>query len=362
VFGGGGSHPSVAFFTSPSSFATIQYTSTSTSYYYTKLYADIDDNNCCTIGTSKLKTKSGKQVCRYALGGAARSTQPKSLPLKYRDMLIDLGEDIAPFYFYYNPHRYQKFMSGVRESFTDDETYQNYRDNLFFASGGTDRSIDELDQRLEDALVHCGGDYLDAFVLEYVCPYELTSDKQQIDTELRLAIEHVHKMKNDGKIRYVMSSTRSHEVGSVLASTKLEDGITPAFDSLMLRYSMSHRNAAESISLPKALDNNIPVLAFTTTRWNRLQSNPPTDNTNSYPTTSDCIKFALQHPAIDIVIHSARDDDELDESILPLISTASKQSTWLSEDEYDLWRAYGNDEVKWNEDDSFDEYPEESIV
>jgi len=327
---------------STSSFATQRYTSKSCT---TKLYADKDDNNSCTIGTSKLKTKSGKQVCRYALGGAARSTQPESLPLKYRDILIDFDEDIAPFYFYYNPHRYQKFMSGVRESFTDDETYQNYRDHLFFASGGTDRSIVEIDQRLEDALDHCGGDYLDAFVLEYVCPYEFASDKQQVDTELRLAIEHVHKMKNDGKIRYVMSSTHSHEVGSVLASTKLEDGMTPAFDGLMLRYSMSHRNAAELISLPKALDNNIPVLAFTTTRWNRLQNNPPTDNTNPpYPTTSDCIKFALQHPAIDIVIHSARDDDELDDAILPLISTASKQSTWSSEDEYNGWRMYGNDE------------------
>ena len=78
-----------------SSFATQQYTSTS----YTKLYADKDANNSCTIGTSKLKTKSGKQVCRYALGGAARSTQPESLPLKYRDILIDVDEDIAPFYF-----------------------------------------------------------------------------------------------------------------------------------------------------------------------------------------------------------------------------------------------------------------------
>lgn len=147
-----------------------------------------DDNDCYTIGTDKLKTKSGKSVCRYALGGAARSTQPESLPLKYRDMLKDLDDDTAPFYFYYNPHRYQNFMSGVRESFSNDETAQNYRDHLFFASGGTDRSMEEIDERLKDALVHCGGDYMDAFVLEYVCPYELTSDKPCIDTELRSAI------------------------------------------------------------------------------------------------------------------------------------------------------------------------------
>lgn len=63
------------------------------------------------------------------------------------------------------------------------------------------------------------------------------------------------------------------------------------------------------------------------------------------------------------MIHSARDDEELDDSILPLIFTVtSKQSTWLSEDEYNGWRTYGDDEIKWNEDDSFDEYPEESII
>ena len=124
---------------------------------------------------------------------------------------------------------------------------------------------------------------------------------------------------------------------------------------------LSHKNAAESLSLSAALENNIPVLAFTTTRWNRLQSNSP-NNDRPYPTTSDCIKFALQHPGVEIVIHSARDEAELDDAILPLLSaSATKQSAWLSADEYDQWRIYGNDEVKWNDDDSFDEYPEESI-
>jgi len=69
---------------------------------------------------------------------------------------------------------------------------------VFLASGGTDRSPAELDQRLNDALVFSGGDYLDAFVIEYVCDYELSSDNQ-LDKELQQAIGHLHKMKKRGK-------------------------------------------------------------------------------------------------------------------------------------------------------------------
>mmetsp|Transcript_15681 Transcript_15681/g.33759 ORF Transcript_15681/g.33759 Transcript_15681/m.33759 type:complete len:168 (+) Transcript_15681:878-1381(+) len=167
-----------------------------------------------------------------------------------------------------------------------------------------------------------------------------------------------------------MASTHSHVVGAALASAKLLPSShpeTPAFDALMLRYSMSHRNAAESLSFPKAMENNIPVLAFTTTRWNRLQSDPPPSTMmmdGFRPTTSECLKFALHHPAVEVVLHSARDEEELDEALLPLLSSSlatSKRTGWLSEEECEQWRVYGSDEARWNEDDAFDEYPEESM-
>ena len=69
---------------------------------------------------------------------------------------------------------------------------------MFLASGGTDRSPAELEQWLNDALVFSGGNYLDAFVIEYICDYELSSDNQ-LDKELQQAIGHLHKMKKRGK-------------------------------------------------------------------------------------------------------------------------------------------------------------------
>ena len=75
---------------------------------------------------------------------------------------------------------------------------------------------------------------------------------------------------------------------------------TALFDALVLRYNMSHKVAAESLSLPRALENGVPVVAFTTTRWNRLlQQRCPTTSENKDDdarddvaiTSADCIEF-----------------------------------------------------------------------
>mmetsp|Transcript_9892 Transcript_9892/g.19220 ORF Transcript_9892/g.19220 Transcript_9892/m.19220 type:complete len:484 (-) Transcript_9892:34-1485(-) len=423
---------------------------------------DDADGNSIQMHSNKLTTASGKPISRYALGGAARSTQPENLPLHYKDILSNgsqrniekMGEDNqssegggagAPFYFYYNPHRYPAFLAGVVKSFVnpthecgsegsecnnneisnvdssdkiiDNKSSNLHRGDVFIASGSSDRTPSALDKRLEDALLYSGGDYLDAFVLEYVCPEEIIITEKEgrtnkinvtdakLGPELERAIQHVRLYVAEGKVRYVMASTHSHVVGAVLASTSLpytaattneskatrestngndEDNNnhdlkttkhTPAVDALMLRYNLSHKAAAESLSLPCALRYDIPVLAFTTTRWNRLQKDVSISS-------SDCVKFALQHPAVEVVLHSARDEKELEETLFPLMMAASSSSsssstalndgsgssngcctnsmTWISEEEYERLRLYGNEEMEWNQDDGFDEYPEET--
>jgi hypothetical protein len=65
--------------------------------------------------TKSFTTASGLPVSRYGLGGAARSTQPSSLASLYFDEIKRQEENVAPFYFYYNPHRYPGFMSGIKQ-------------------------------------------------------------------------------------------------------------------------------------------------------------------------------------------------------------------------------------------------------
>ena len=325
-----------------------------------------------TMQTSTLTTSSGKPLCRYALGGAARSKQPSSLPLKYRDILCGKKELGCPFYFYYSPNRYPEFLSGVASSFASDDLTKVSREDVFIASGGSEYSISELDQRLKDALKYSGGDYLDAFVLEYICPDDLVCNsflenntlelhdkvaKSQLSPRLEAAIIYLRSLVKEGKIRYILASTHSHFVGAVLANSRVHS--TPFLDAIMLRYNLSHKNAAESVSFPYAVQNGVPVIAFTTTRWNRLLRNDPCvkNNESVPPSPADCIKFALRHTAVEIVLHSARDEEELENTLQTLISSPLH---WETDEEYNSWRKYGEDEVAWNVDDDFDEYPNES--
>lgn len=296
------------------------------------------------------KTTSGFPVCRYALGGAARSDQPQSLPLTYVQRLKGSGEKGlfettgAPCFFYYNPHRYPAFMNGIEDICKE----KDMRRNMFVISGGADRSFDAMEKRLKDSLARCGDDYLDMFILEYVCPYDLEEkDGNMIvdpDSELGYAIRQAQEWKEKGLVRHVGASTHSHRVGAALA-------INEGLDTLMLRYSMSHQNAANRLSFPACSKERKPVLAFCTTRWNKLQNGHDQWNGDS-PTTGDCLSFALatKPSPVEIVLHSARDEVELDEALLGFRSE-------MPNDELDSWSAFGR--LSWNQD-GFDEYPEES--
>ena len=260
------------------------------------------------------------------------------------------------------------FLSGVSDVIDNIEK----REDVFVASGGTDRSIKDLDQRLQDALQYCGGEYLDMFVLEYVCPEELavivdddrdshpTDPTQRLEAgnELQIAIDHVRENwmdgKNDGKIRYLAISTHSHVAGTVLSR---HEGV----DALMLRYGMSHKDAAENLSFPAAVANNKPVIAFTSTRWNSLQEGHPASAVT--PTSTDCLAFSLAaSPPVETLLHSARDKDELQESLGGLLATTNKHPhSLLTTDDIEQWRAYGSLFEEANTD-YFDEYPEERFL
>jgi len=268
----------------------------------------------------------------------------KTLPSLYHDVCFD--SNAAPFLFYYNPNRYADFMSGIKELCATVN-----RKDLFIASGGTGRSLESLDERLSDALDYCGGQYLDMFVIEYICPDELIEDSDSIYLHkvsplLSDTISHVRKWVEKGFVRHVAISTHSHVVGAVLAYHS-------DVDALMLRYGMSHKDAAENISFPAARKNNKPVIAFTTTRWNSLQKGF-SDGTKG-PTVSDCVSFALAKKSsnVEVVLHSARDENELQNAIRGV-------SIGMNEDIQEKWRIYGKVFEDANKD-HFDEYPEEQF-
>jgi len=304
------------------------------------------------------------------------------------------------------------------------------------ASGGTDFSTRGMEDRLSDALAYSGGDYLDLFVLEYVCPGELGGDNEcdndndgndndndgndnDNDNEVVRALRLARSWIREGRVRYVAASTHSHAVGAQLASLSLADDDDeteneneanekedrprsrrrprrprPMLDAIMLRYNMAHATAAEALSFPVCSLRSLPVLAFTTTRWNRLQEGHPDWPTDKpVPTTPDCLEFALRGKwdrdtrermttrttsttmmtststtmeddsgewPIEIALHSARTVDELHEAMECLASPSCSAPSPEAEAKAKaatLWRDYGA--LNWNDKDGFDEYPEE---
>lgn len=282
--------------------------------------------------TDVFTSVSGLPVCRYALGGAARSNQPQSLVSAY---LEEVGEDKAPFCFYYNPNRYPAFMRGVEDACSSPRR----RRDLFVVGGGTSRSAEGMERRLRECLARCGGGWLDMFVLEYVCPGEEDDDDGDLDEALRTARDWVDR----GLVRRVAASTHSHAVGATLAT---RDGL----DALFLRYNMAHREAAESLSFAAAARNGVPVVAFTSTRWNALQNGHADWDEGRPPTTGDCLSFAASTSSVvEVVLHSARDEDELREAVHGF-------RTDMPTEEVRTWTRYG--QLDWNQD-GFDEYPKE---
>lgn len=337
--------------------------SSNVSFRRMNLFADAQGEPTCSdsfVFTDRFVSKSGLPVCKYALGGAARSSQPTSLVHDYcetiqtwftsngNDTMTATTTRMAPFLFYYNPHRYADFMKGIRQV-SEGRNSKFAREDLFLVSGGTDRSKSGMEKRLLDALEYSGKEYLDMFVLEYLCSYE---DEDEILDAISIAKSWIES----GKVRYVAASTHSHRVGAWLGSLT-DKNESPLLDAMMLRYNMAHRSAAERISFPACSKADIPVLAFTTTRWNRLQDgHPDADASMRTPTTPQCLSFALASRTtpwpVEIALHSARDSNELEEAMACL----SRNSAITQKEDKD-WREYGD--LKWNDIDGFDEYPEE---
>mmetsp|Transcript_8142 Transcript_8142/g.11841 ORF Transcript_8142/g.11841 Transcript_8142/m.11841 type:complete len:330 (-) Transcript_8142:121-1110(-) len=301
--------------------------------------------------TKSFTTASGLPVSRYGLGGAARTTQPSCLVPLYVDQIKKKKENGAPFLFYYNPRRYPEFMSGIKQICSTEN-----RENLFVASGGHDISTNGLDQRLSDCLEYCGKEYLDLFILEYILPNELEDEVGGHSSSLKpgpklvSALKHTQTWLKNGSVRYIGLSTHSHMVGKVMS-------YCPEIDVLMLRYGMSHKDAAETISFPAAKENGKATIAFTSTRWNALQNGTDDVQFDDAPTSADCLSFVFGSESspspVDAVLHSARDEDELIESMSGLRK--------LSEEEERKWRKYG-EIFEVSNDDNFDEFPEERLL
>ncbi len=216
------------------------------------------------------------------------------------------------YFFFYNLN-YTIFLEGLKPILAAE------RKQVLLATGLQSRSPHQLHQYLEMVRKLLNVELVDLFFLEYVSP------KEEL-TQVTAALELLHTWKAFGLLRYVGVTTHNRQVARELLTNQ-------SCDVLMYRYNMAHRHGEVEV-FPAALKANIPVVAFTATRWGSLLLGHR-DWPNLAPKAADCYRMALHHPAIRLVLTAPKTQAELVEnlSVLP--------APQLSPQEVTKWKAYG---------------------
>jgi aryl-alcohol dehydrogenase-like predicted oxidoreductase len=211
------------------------------------------------------------------------------------------------------------------------------REEVLVASGSGARTATGLVTARRKIVSALGGANLDLFYAEYVMPQE---NQQPLFAEGGV-FDVLTEWKSQGTIRYVGATTHDRGIArQILQHNRV--------DVLMHRFNMAHRKAAGEV-FPTALKRQIPVVAFTATRWRTLLK-PHPDWPGTPPTAADCYRYCLAQPAIQIVLTAPQSVAELEENLEVLKSRTMSPSRRAHCEQFgDIVRGAGADrfETRW---------------
>jgi aryl-alcohol dehydrogenase-like predicted oxidoreductase len=117
-------------------------------------------------------------------------------------------------------------------------------------------------------------------------------------------------LKESGKARHLLISCHHRPTFEALAKN-------PAYGAIMVRYNAAHPGAEREV-FPLLGDPAPGVVAYTATRWGALLNPRLVPPGEQVPRASDCYRFALTHPAVNVVLSGPKNAVELDESMVAL--------------------------------------------
>jgi aryl-alcohol dehydrogenase-like predicted oxidoreductase len=216
------------------------------------------------------------------------------------------------YFFFYNLE-YKNFLDGLKL------LLPGKREQVLIATGSENRDISRLRHYLDACRQKLNVDGVDIFFAEYISP---SDDIKQV----QVMLDQFYDWKNKGLIRYVGVTTHNRAIALELIESE-------ACDVLMHRYNMAHRKAEEDV-LPAAQKADIPVVAFTCTRWGSLlkghskwQEKPPT--------AADCYRYVLNARAVHLALTAPKTRQQLEENLSVLNAPS------LSPEKVAQWRSYG---------------------
>jgi aryl-alcohol dehydrogenase-like predicted oxidoreductase len=136
-------------------------------------------------------------------------------------------------------------------------------------------------------------------------------------------LEASAKLRERGLVRHIAISTHHRPLVAELAAD-------PSVGIVHVRYNAVHKGA-ESEVFPLLKSNNPGIVAFTATSWRQLMNPKKVPPGERVPTATDCYRFVLSNPAVDVCMtgpsNAAQADDALRATELGPMN--NEELTWM---------------------------------
>jgi aryl-alcohol dehydrogenase-like predicted oxidoreductase len=195
-------------------------------------------------------------------------------------------------FLFYGLKRTEPFARGVR-------ALASHRDELVIAIQSYSRSAILMRFSVDSALRKLGTDRVDLLGLGW-----------WNDAPPRRILDGALAIQASGKVRHLLISSHHRPTFERLMAD-------PAYGGIMLRYSAAHPGAEKEV-FPHLADPKPGVLAFTATRWGTLLDPRVTPKGERTPTATDCYRYVLSSPHVDVSLSGPRNGAELDAAMAAL--------------------------------------------
>jgi aryl-alcohol dehydrogenase-like predicted oxidoreductase len=232
---------------------------------------------------------TGLRVSRLGIGSSFGA------PARVIEGAFDRGVN----YFYWGSVRRPAFGRAMRN------LARRQRDEIVLTVQSYSRVPALVGPSVDVALLRAGLDHFD-FLL-------LGMRNERPDDDYVAAFE---RLREQGKVRYLALSTHNRPVLPKLFD-EYRQGRSP-YDLFMLRYNAVHRGAEEDVFPFVPSDPKPGIIAYTATRWGHLLDPKKMPPGEKPPAASDCYRFALTQPAVDMVLCGPADQAQMDEALRAL--------------------------------------------
>lgn len=197
------------------------------------------------------------------------------------------------------------------------------REQIIVATGSGSRRVAGLRAARRKLTALLGVRLIDVFFIEYVHP----GDNPDLIFGKNGMLDELRQWKESGWVRFIGATAHDRSLARRLAAD-------PRVDVLMHRFNMAHRKATQEV-FPAAAMSRTPIVAFTATRWGTLLE-PHPDWPGPPPTASDCYRYCLAEPAVQVVLTAPRSLAELEQNLTVL------ELPPMSKRERDPWQCFGD--------------------